>query len=762
MSNHRSNPRLLALTLSAATIIVPCVGWSSTRGDSANSERRTITGFEFIGEVSFPTGYRFDDTEVGGLSGITYDADDNRFLALSDDRSDLAPARYYSLTIDLSDGHLDSGDIAFTGVTKLQPRFGSYFAPGGIDPEGIALAPNGGVFVSSEGDASKLLAPFVNHFNRFGIQDLELEIDAKYLPTATSGIRNNLAFESLNLSPNKRYLFTAVENALVQDGPQATLEDKSLSRILKYDLKTGKALGEMVYEVEPVAETPEPATAFATNGLVELLALDDNGSLLAMERGFSTGKGNVVKLYQVLSQGALDVSAWDSLLWKEEGVPFSIDPPVQKQELLDFGDLVETVDNLEGMTLGPVLPDGRQSLIVVSDNNFSSTQFTQFIALALNIETVPAARPVLETPRTTDAGTDSPLRGDSDDPAIWIHPSRPDKSLVIATLKDGGFVVFDLGGTVIQQEVPAEYGDIRFNNVDLVYDFALDGKRVDLAVFSDRKNDTLAVYRIDPNRQRLVAVTSSSMPATIFGVDDGSATAYGLCTYRGLSDGADYAFVTQADGNKIAQLRLLDAGDGTVSAEVARMIELPVPTGDAEDSQSEGMVADRELGVLYVAMEDIVGVLKFSAEVDGGNDYSLVQSIDAHFLKPDIEGLTLYYGPGGTGYLLVSSQGDSTYAVFERSGDNAYVGSFVVADTDGIDQANESDGADIISTALGSRYPFGLLVVQDGANDPQNALQDEEELENDSTNFKFIPWENVAKSFPEPLIMEPRTYDPRQ
>ena len=86
----------------------------------------------------------------------------------------------------------------------------------------------------------------------------------------------------------------------------------------------------------------------------------------------------------------------------------------------------------------------------------------------------------------------------------------------------------------------------------------------------------------------------------------------------------------------------------------------------------------------------------------------------------------------------------------------------MVGDRLSIDQVNECDGTDVINVSLGPRFPFGLLVVQDGANNPQNVVQDDEELENNSTNFKFVPWENVAGAFPRPLMVDPYSYNPRQ
>ena len=756
----------------------------------ADTDRRTVTDLEFLGEVTFPTGFEFEGTDVGGLSGLAYDADAGVYYALSDDRSN---ARFYTLTLDLSDGSLDDSDIEFTQVTPLLNTDGEPFADGGIDPEGIAIGA-GKLYISSEGDANALLAPFVSEFDFNGQQQGELPVDDKFLPTSdqTSGIRNNLAFESLTLSPDGQYLYTATENALFQDGPAATVDNGSLSRIVKYDLASGEAVQEFVYEVDAVPEAPIPADGFSTNGLVELLATDNNGSFLALERAFSVGQGNIVKLYEVRSQGALDVeTVFD--LFREDPVevddeilppgPFEIDPAVTKRELLDVeADLGIAPDNLEALAFGPTLPDGRETLIIASDNNFSDTQFTQFLAFAVEKDTIPAVPAVLETPLTLDdEDGETPLLGDSDDPAIWINPTNPDDSRVLVTLKDGGAAVLDLQGEIQQTlppvsfgELPIDFGEVRYNNVDLLYDvqvpaFAPSGFfETDIAVFSDRENDTLALFGIDPTTGELFNLTAPNLhdPAfSIFGVDDGDATAYGLATYRSPIDGTLYAFVTQADGNQVAQLELLPqvgpADESYIDAQVVRIINLPVPTGDPTDSQSEGLVVDQELGVLYVALENEVGILKFDAEPDGGSDFNLVQAIEADFLEPDLEGLTLYYGAAGTGYLIASSQGNNSFAVFTREGDNEYLGSFTIGDTGLIDQVNESDGLDATNVALGSAFPNGLLVVQDGANDPQNTVEDDEELENNSTNFKFVDWAAVATAFEAALDIDPTSYDPR-
>ncbi len=201
-------------------------------------DRTTVTDVDFLGEVSFETGFMFDETEVGGISGLTYDEAKDIFYAISDDQSTINDARYYDVSIDLDDGSLDEGDVEFTEVTTLLNAAGDPFSPASLDTEGIALTDEGTLFISSEGDSDNLVDPFISEFSLDGQIFNELTIPDKFLPTVdqSSGVRDNLAFESLTITPNGKYLFTATENALFQDGEIATLEAASPVQILQYDL----------------------------------------------------------------------------------------------------------------------------------------------------------------------------------------------------------------------------------------------------------------------------------------------------------------------------------------------------------------------------------------------------------------------------------------------------------------------------------------------------------------------------------------------
>lgn len=369
---------------------------SNARGQNGKhkSQAVTVASVDFVGEVTIATGTNFDGTEIGGLSSVTYDSRRGVYHVISDDQGNRDtgdPVRYYTVAIDLDDGRLDSGDIAFVDTTTLLDTGKRPFQPGGLDPEGLSMAGPGGLYVSSEGvtSADPIIQPFIRRYNRNGKVTAELPIPNYYQPDGEDrGFRFNLGFESLNLTPDGRQLVTAAEAALAQDGPAASFENGSLARILIYDVPKRQPVSEYVYEVAPWAE---PSAIFGVNGIVEVLPVDNAGTMLVMERSFSVGgtlgggTGNVVVINEISTVGATDTLGLDSLY--EAGEPIAFDP-VDQRTVFAFDDLGVPIDNIEGMTWGPDLPDGRRSLVIVSDNNFNDGQFTQFVVLAVDLAPV--------------------------------------------------------------------------------------------------------------------------------------------------------------------------------------------------------------------------------------------------------------------------------------------------------------------------------------------------------------------------------------
>jgi 3-phytase len=322
---------------------------------------------------------------------------------------------------------------------------------------------------------------------------------------------------------------------------------------------------------------------------------------------------------------------------------------------------------------------------------------------------IPIVRPVAETEPVQQGGDAA------DDPAIWVNPADPARSLIVGTDKQAGLGVYDLSGKRLFFAA-----DGKMNNVDLRSGFKLGGQSVTLVTASDRTRNAIAIYVLDADGS-LQSVADGVQPT-------GLGDPYGLCMYRGKRD-RTYVFINDTDG-KMRQWRLVETSTGKVKAELVREFTF--------NTQTEGCVADDETGKLYVAEED-VALWRMGAEPGTGAARTMVTSVATNpALKDDLEGVSLYHQPDGKGYLVLSSQGNNTYALFRREGDNAYVGSFaVVADGAlGIDGSSETDGLDVTSLPMGPAFPNGALVVQDGRNVSPPEAQ----------NFKIIPWVGIAKA----------------
>ncbi|MDB9469060.1 phytase, partial [Dolichospermum circinale] len=765
----------------------------------ATEAGRSVVSLGFKGQQIFNTGFiptgaaqsiNGVDIPVGGLSGVTYDAVNNRYYAISDDRS--SNARFYTFTLEPV-----TNAVTFTNVVQLKDINGNAFAANSLDPEGIALTSNGTVFISSEGEvrpdlgASRVTNPFIKEFNLTTGQEIRsLSVLNKFNPvvqdtngngvvdsgdTQTSGVRNNLAFESLTITPDQKTLFTATESALFQDGAISTTNTSSRSRIIQYNLVTGQPEKEYLYITDPIAKAPIGGSA-ADNGLVDLLAIDNRGILLALERSFAVGQGNTIKIYEVTLGGATDISTVNSLGGLTPNQLAAIQP-VQKRLLLNLdslglpnsdGNHPTGTDNIEGLAFGPRLADGKQSIVLVSDNNFNAaTQFTQILTLSADI--VPTVTPIVETrPALLDDGSlPFSQRADADDPAIYVNATDSSKSLVLTSVKNGGLRIYDLAGNLLQTINPSS-PDVRYNNIDLQYGFTLGGEKIDVAVASDRHNDKLAIFKINPQSTSgnfLENITDSSagrifqaLPFTApYSVSTRSA--YGLALYRSPLTNDYYVFTSRRQTGDVAQLKLIDRGNGKIGYDLVREFTIPSSTTAGATPQTEGMVVDQETGFLYIGQED-VGIWKFNAEPNGSPVGRLIEKVKAEGganLTNDVEGLTIYYGKDGTGYLLASSQGDNTFAVYTREGNNNFLGRFGVGNNGAIDSIQESDGADVINLPLGPNFPLGLFVTQDGSNDPATVVNGE----NISSNFKLVPWENIANALPNALKIDTTSYDPR-
>ncbi len=330
----------------------------------------------------------FEGTTVGGLSALAYDRPRDLLYALSDDRGQFGPARFYTLAIALKPSGPPKFDtVTLRAVTPLRDAEGQPYPQGSVDPEGMALSPRDTLFISSEGDVRQNAPPFIGEFDRQTGQILAtLPLPERYLPDdpnrPSRGVQNNLSLEALTVTGTSGAgmiepfrLFAATESALVQDyneDPSQPLNSRFLHYLIGDDQTTPIAEHRYPLDLEP--------SGAVINGLTALLAIDPAGHFLALERAFGL-RGVQVKLFQLATGGAADTSTIPSLRGDVSGLA-----PIRKQQLLDFAETPLAVDNLEGMTLGPRLPDGSQSLLLVSDNNFEGDRATQLLLLRLKTQ----------------------------------------------------------------------------------------------------------------------------------------------------------------------------------------------------------------------------------------------------------------------------------------------------------------------------------------------------------------------------------------
>ena len=339
-----------------------------------------------LGHTTLPHGLQFEDTTVGGLSGVDHDPSTGGYVLISDDRSYSDPARFYTadLRIDGSGVH----DVRITGTQALRHADGGTFSAPAlndgrtVDPEEIRVDPvTGDYWWSQEGDrpaaeGQTLVQPSIQRAGRDGAHLGTLPLPESYAYTPDRGPRRNLALEAITFSPDGGLVTSVVEGPLLQDGDVPTARKGALTR-LTVQTRDGAVLRQHAYPLEPLFAEPEPGQWGPDTGVPAILA-DPRvpGRYYALERTWVPGADYKVRLFQVDLAGATDVRGHDALTDEVR--------PVRKRQLADLHDFpLPVIDNVEGLTWGPRLPSGERTLLLVSDDNFAAEEFTRFIALAL-------------------------------------------------------------------------------------------------------------------------------------------------------------------------------------------------------------------------------------------------------------------------------------------------------------------------------------------------------------------------------------------
>lgn len=317
---------------------------------------------------------------------------------------------------------------------------------------------------------------------------------------------------------------------------------------------------------------------------------------------------------------------------------------------------------------------------------------------------------VMASVETAPAGA----QGDAaDDPALWLHPSDPGKSLVLGTNKQVGLVVFALDGSEVQN-LPIGL----INNVDIRQS---SDRSFDVAVASNDQVNAISVFLID----RLSGLVSHGGD-----VPTGTVEPYGICQAR--EHGRDLAGVTYKDGT--LQIWDLTVEHSGISGELLKSIKL--------ETQLEGCVFDETNSIMLVGEEN--RGLWTVAYRENAPVPALVDTVGGpNGLVADVEGVSIWRGAEGQGWVVASAQSEDRFVVYDRQAPHAPRGSFsiVANEPSGIDEVTHTDGLDVFSGALPG-FPRGVLIVQDDGN-PRSG-QDQ--------NFKIVNWADIEAALGLPAL----------
>ncbi|MEO5649252.1 MAG: esterase-like activity of phytase family protein [Ginsengibacter sp.] len=349
-------------------------------------QKQQINGLKFLDEYVVAFNKGFENTIIGGLSGIDYDSRKDLYYLISDDRSAKNPARFYTAKLLIGQNKIDT--LLFLKTTFLKDKVGNFYPNSRQDPshtpdpEAMRYNPKNNTFAwSSEGE--RIISPQRNILQNPAI--IEINPSGNYLDTfqipsqlhmqaTENGPRQNGVFEGLAFDGSYKKMYVSVEEPLYDDGPRAGIHDSTaITRIITFDVATKKTIAQHAYVIDAVAHAPFPPNAFKVNGISDILWLGKN-KLLVVERSYSTGRlACTIKVFLA------DISQADNI----NGITSLKNKPsikmASKKLLLNMDDLGFYIDNIEGVTFGPTLPNGKRTLLFVADNNFNAFEKTQFL-----------------------------------------------------------------------------------------------------------------------------------------------------------------------------------------------------------------------------------------------------------------------------------------------------------------------------------------------------------------------------------------------
>lgn len=290
---------------------------------------------------------------------------------------------------------------------------------------------------------------------------------------------------------------------------------------------------------------------------------------------------------------------------------------------------------------------------------------------------------------------------DTDDPAIWIHPTDASKSFFVGTDKDenGGLYAFDLKGKIISDKVfkPLQ----RPNNVDIIQNVPFGDTVIDLALVAERFTHNIRVLRLPD----MVAVDGGGIPAFVGEEGEEQRDLMGISSYQNPKTKESYVIAGRKTGPQdstyLWQYKINVIADTLVTADLVR--KFGYFSGVKE---IEAIAVDDANGFVYYCDEH-TGVRKYYADPAKGNKELTL--FGENLFADDNEGIAIYETSVTEGYIFVSDQGIQKLQVWDRSktdvnGKPLYLG-FVKY------EALETDGIEITNVHLNQDFPKGMLVA---------------------------------------------------
>ena len=348
------------------------------------SKNDSVPRLYFINSIEIPYNQDFKNTKIGGLSGIDYDKKNDLYYIICDERSQENLSRFYTAKINIKNDTLQAIDFQQTHTLKneIGNTFGSWLTTPetSADPEDIRYNPKTNTLIwSSEGarvltkDQKVLQNPSINFMDLKGNFKSQLKLPSNLvMQKENRGPRNNGTLEGITFDKKFKTIYTSLEEPLFEDGDQASISKSGLIRLYLFDAKTKENRAQYGYQLEKIAHEPRPKGAFGVNG-VAAIQYYSKDQLLVLERSYSTGtQACTIKVFLCDFKKATNVKDYATLLNQKIEL-------ASKKLILNMDDLGIFTDNIEGLTFGPKLSNGKRSLLFVSDNNFSVAQKTQLL-----------------------------------------------------------------------------------------------------------------------------------------------------------------------------------------------------------------------------------------------------------------------------------------------------------------------------------------------------------------------------------------------